>query len=143
MTSKFLFWFLVAILLTFSFPANGQQRPKLPRIGWLSAGSSSNEFPEKQALEGLRELGWIDGKTVTIDFRYAAGDSERLTQFAADLVRQKLDVIVTFSSGVAVAMKATGTIPVVFGTSQDPVRAGFVPSLAQPGNLTGVSFLTD
>ena len=144
MTSKSIFWFLIAIVLTFSFPANGQQRSKLPRIGWLSAGSSSNEFPEKQALDGLRELGWIDGKNVTIDFRYAAGNSERLSQQATELVNSNVDVIVTFSAGVAVSKQATATTPIVVGTSQDPVRAGYVTSLARPGgNLTGVTFLTD
>jgi putative ABC transport system substrate-binding protein len=144
MTAKSVFWLPIVILLTFSPAANGQQRSKLPRIGWLSAGASSTEFPEKQALDGLRELGWIDGKTATIDFRYAAGNSERLAQMATELVDLNVDVIVTFSAGVAVAKRATATIPIVFGTSQDPVRAGFVASLARPGsNLTGASFLTD
>ena len=144
MTSKSFFCLLIIVTLAFVSAANAQQPGKLPRIGWLSAGSSSAEFPEKQALEGLRELGWIDGKTVTIDFRYAAGNSERLAQLATELVDLKVDVIVTFSAGVAIAKKATATIPIVVGTSQDPVRAGFVASLARPGgNLTGVSFLTD
>ena len=144
MTSKSFFCLLIIVTLAFVSAANAQQPAKLPRIGWLSAGSSSAEFPEKQALEGLRELGWIDGKTVTIDFRYAAGNSERLAQLATELVDLKVDVIVTFSAGVAIAKKATATIPIVVGTSQDPVRAGFVASLARPGgNLTGVSFLTD
>ena len=144
MTSKSFVCLLIIVTLAFVSAANAQQPGKLPRIGWLSAGSSSAEFPEKQALEGLRELGWIDGKTVTIDFRYAAGNSERLAQLATELVDLKVDVIVTFSAGVAIAKKATATIPIVVGTSQDPVRAGFVASLARPGgNLTGVSFLTD
>jgi putative ABC transport system substrate-binding protein len=125
-------------------PTEPQQAKKVPRIGWLSAGSSPAEFPEKQALEGLRGLGWVEGKNVTIEYRHAGGNSERLAQAASELVRLNVDVIVTFSAGVAVARRATGTIPIVVGTSADPVRAGFVASLARPGgNLTGVTFLND
>jgi putative ABC transport system substrate-binding protein len=135
---------LCAMLLLLCSVAEAQQAKKIPRIGWLSAGSSSNEFPQKQALEGLRELGWIDSKNVVIEYRHAAGDAKRLAEFAAELVRLNVDVIVTFSAGVAVAKKATGTIPIVMQTSQDPVRSGIVASLARPGgNLTGVTFLTD
>jgi len=144
MASNLLVGLITTICLAFSSAAHAQQRSQLPRIGWLSAGASSNEFPEKQALDGLRELGWIDGKNVTIDFRYAAGNSERLSQQATELVNSNVDVIVTFSAGVAVSKQATATTPIVVGTSQDPVRAGYVTSLARPGgNLTGVTFLTD
>jgi len=112
-----------------------------------SAGSAPGplyiEFPEKHVLEGLRELGWIDGKTVTIDFPSAAGDCGRLAQLAADLVRLKIRRHCDIQLWGRHRKDSTGTIPVVFGTSQEPVRAGFVPSLAQPANLTGVSFLTD
>jgi putative ABC transport system substrate-binding protein len=135
---------LCAMLFALCGPAQAQQRKTLPRIGWLSSGSSSAEFPEKQALEGLRALGWVEGTNVVIEYRYAGGSAERLSQLAAELVRLNVDVIVTFSNGVAVAKRMTGTIPIVVGTSQDPVRAGFVDSLARPGgNLTGVTFLTD
>lgn len=138
---------IVALAVTFMLTGtsvHAQERNKLPRIGWLSAASSSAEFPEKQAFEELRAIRWVDGKNVTIDFRYAAGNLERLSQHASELVDLNVDVIVTFSAGVAIAKRATGTIPIVFGTSQDPVQAGFVASLARPGgNLTGVSFLTD
>jgi len=115
------------MLFALCVSVQAQQPPqKVPRIGWLSAGSSSAEFPEKQALEGLPELGWVEGKNVVIDYRYAKGSPQQLSQFAAELVQLKVDVIVTFSSGVALAKKATGTIPIVMGTSQDPVRTGFV-----------------
>lgn len=139
----------VALLLATFFPvavssARAQQGKPLARVGWLSSGSSSAEFPETQALEGLRDLGWIDGKNVAIDFRYAQGNSRRLSQFASELVQSKVDVIVTFSAGVAVAKKMTEAIPIVMGTSQDPVRTGFVASMARPGgNVTGITFLTD
>ena len=138
---------VVAVAIIFMLcgaTVHAQERKRQPRIGWLSAGSSSAEFPEKQALEELRALGWVDGRTATIEFRYAAGNSERLSRQATELVDLNVDVIVTFSAGVAIAKRATATIPIVFGTSQDPIRSGFVTSLARPGgNLTGVSFLTD
>ena len=144
MSGKIFFWLLAAVLLATVSHAQAQPGKPLPRIGWLSTGSSSAEFPEKQALEGLRDLGWAEGKNVVIEYRYARGNSERLLQLAAELAQLKVNVIVTFSTGVAVAKRATGTVPIVFATSQDPVRAGFVPSLARPGgNLTGVMFLTD
>ena len=144
MKRKIVIYLLTATLLSTAPFVQAQPAKKVPRIGWLSSGSSSAGFPEKQALEGLRGLGWAEGKNVVIEYRYAGGDPERLSQLASELVRLNVDVIVTFSSGVAVAKRATGTIPIVVGTSQDPVRAGFVDSLARPGgNLTGVTFLTD
>src|SRR5688572_22650015 len=125
-------------------PGQGQPAAKLPRIGWLSAGSSAAEYPDKPVLQDLRDLGWADGHNVVIEFRHAGGDPERLAQFAAELVDLQVDVIVTFSTGVAVAKRATETIPIVFQTSQDPVRAGLVVSWARPGrNLTGVTLLND
>lgn len=124
-------------------PSAGAQSAK-KRIGWLSAGSSASEFPERQVFEGLHALGWEEGKNALIEFRHARGDAERLAQFAAELARLNVDVIVTFSAGVPVAKRATATIPIVAQTSQDPVRAGIVASLARPGgNITGVTFLND
>jgi putative ABC transport system substrate-binding protein len=135
---------LSTVLAALCVSAEAQPTKRLPRIGWLSAASSSAEFPEKQALEGLRELGWAEGKNVIVEYRYAAGNPERLSQYASELVSLNVDVIVTFSAGVAAAKRASGNIPIVMGTSQDPVRTGFVASLARPGgNLTGMTFLTD
>ncbi len=131
-------------LYTIACVAAAQPAPRIPRIGWLSAGTSSNEFPQVQVIEGLREWGWIDGKNVVIEYRHAAGDAKRLRDFAAQLVQLNVDVIVTFSAGAAVAKKATGTIPIVMQTSQDAVRSELVASMARPGaNLTGITFLTD
>ena len=131
-------------LLAASRMAGAQPAGKVWRIGLLSTAASADEFPEKQTLEALRELGLVDGRNVVIEYRYAAGDSVRLMQYAAELVRLDVDVILTFSAGVGVAKKATQTIPIVFGTSQDPVRTGFVVSLGRPGgNLTGATYLTD
>jgi putative ABC transport system substrate-binding protein len=83
--------------------AQAEQPKQMPRIGWLSAATSANEFPEKQALEALREMGWVDGKNIVIEFRHTAGNSERLSQVAAELVQNNVEAIVTFSAGVAVA----------------------------------------
>lgn len=133
-----------ALILMIFVPAQAQQANKMPRIGWLSAGASVSEFPEKQTFEGLQALGWVNGKNVAIEFRHASGDGERLGQFATELVRLNVDLIITFSAGLAVAKRATSTIPIVAQTSQDPVRAGFVASLARPGgNITGITFLND
>ena len=136
--------FLAGIAVLAASPASAQTPGKLPRMGVLSAASSSAEFPEKQTLQALRELGWAEGKNVVIEYRYAAGDPVQLSQLASELVSLKVDVIVTFSAGVGAAKRATGTIPIVFGTSQNPVGMAYVASLARPGgNLTGVTFLTD
>ena len=117
---------------------------RMPRIGVLSAGRSSSEFPEKQTLESLQKLGWVDGKSAGIEYRYAGGDPKLLARFASELVQLKVDVIVTFSGGVGAAKAATATIPIVFGTSQNPVGMAYVASLARPGgNITGVTYLTD
>ena len=95
-------------------------------------------------MAALRSSGWAGKRGLVIEFRHAAGNAERLAQMAAELTALKVDAIVTFSAGVAVARRATTTIPIVMQTSQDPVRAGLVASLARPGgNLTGVTFLTD
>jgi putative ABC transport system substrate-binding protein len=144
MTRKLFCLALSAMLFALCVPAQAQPVKKIPRLGCLSAGSSSAEFPEKQALEGLWGLGWADGKNVVIEYRYAGGSAERLSQLASELVQLNVGVMVTFSGEVAVAKRATKTIPIVVGTSQDPVRTGYVTSLARPGgNLTGVTFLTD
>jgi ABC-type uncharacterized transport system substrate-binding protein len=88
----------------------------------------------------LRELGWIDGRTVTIEYRWAEGRSERYTEIAAEFVRLKVDVIVTVGGAVAAAKQATTLIPIVFAVALDPVGSGFVASLARPGhNATGLS----
>ncbi len=142
--AKLILLCLPAVWALPSVSAQAQQSKSLPRIGWLSAGTSSVEFPEKQALDGLRTFGWIEGKNIAIEYRYAAWNPERLAPLAAELVGLKVDIIVTFSGGVAAAKRTTVSTPIVIATSQDPVRAGFVSSLARPGgNITGVTFLND
>ena len=135
---------LGAVALAAPIRSFAQPQGKLPRIGLLSLAANGAQFPEKQALEGLRELSWIDGKNVVIEYRYASGDPVLLTQYAAELVNLKVELMLTFSASVGIAKKATSTIPVVFGTSQNPVGMAYVATLARPGgNLTGLTYLTD
>ena len=132
---------LGAIFLTRSFPSAAQQPARIPRIGILSPTSSSFYFGPVEAFrQRLRELGYVEGKNIVIEYRYAEGKLERLPELAAELVRLKVDVIVTAGSGVLAAKKASATIPIVFGAASDPVGTGIVSSLARPGgNITGLS----
>lgn len=135
---------LVALAALATARGAGGQAGLPRRIGLLSMAASAAEFPERQTLDALRALGLVDGSNVVVDPRYAGGDAAVLAQHATELVRLKVDVMLTFSAGVGAAKRATDAIPIVFGTSQDPVRAGFVASLARPGgNLTGATYLTD
>jgi putative ABC transport system substrate-binding protein len=91
-------------------------------------------------VQRLRELGWIEGRNVVVEYRWAEGQEERFAEIAAELVRMKVDVIATSGGGVRPAMQATSLIPIVFGVANDPVGSGFVASLARPGgNVTGLS----
>ena len=135
---------LTVFLLTVS-SAGAQQAGKVPRIGFLdnSTASSIAVFLEAFRQE-LSKLGWIEGKNITIEYRFAEQKNERLPELAADLVRLKVDLIVT-SGGTTplAAKKATSTIPIVMTQSTDPVREGLVASLALPGgNVTGLSGLS-
>ena len=123
--------------------AQAQQAAKVPRIGLLRIGSPPNPFLEA-FRQGLKELGYIEGKNITIEYRWAEGKEDRLPDLAADLVRLKVDVIaVGGSTAILAVMKATRTIPVVMGAASDPVGSGFVASLARPGgNITGLSLLS-
>ena len=121
--------------------AHAQQAAKLPTIGFLSPASPSSWNSWANAFtRRLRELGWIEGHTVAIEYRWAEGRSERYAEFAAEFVRLKVDVIVTAGSAGAATKQATSTIPIVLVVSSDPVGDGFVMSLARPGgNITGLS----
>jgi putative tryptophan/tyrosine transport system substrate-binding protein len=118
------------------------------RIGFLSSGSapSRTTFDPAAALwQRLRELGYMEGANLVIEYRFAEGRPERLNELAAELVRLNPDVIVTRASGAALAAKkATGTIPIVMAGSLDPVREGTMASLARPGgNVAGMIFASD
>jgi putative ABC transport system substrate-binding protein len=119
-----------------------QQSPKLPTIGFLGAASPEIAGQWVAAfVRRLNELGWIEGKTVVIEYRWAEADAERYSEIAAELAGMKVDVIVTWASApVLAAKKATSLIPIVFAAQMDPVGAGVVASLARPGgNVTGMS----
>jgi putative ABC transport system substrate-binding protein len=123
------------------------QQSRLPTIGFLGASTASaSEEGERlpALLQRLKELGWVEGRTVGIEYRWAGGRSERLAEFAAELVRRKVDVVVTYSTPAVIAVKqSTSVIPIVFAGVGDPVGAGLVASLARPGaNATGVSIQT-
>ena len=118
-----------------------QPRGKQPTIGFLGATTASNWSDWTAAfLQRLRELGWIDGRTVAIEYRWAEGREERFAEIAAEFVRLKVDVILTAGAAVPAAKRATSVIPIVFGVDGDPVGRGLVASLARPGgNVTGLS----
>src|SRR5512138_1880065 len=127
---------LGAMLVALSFPAEAQQPEKIPRIGYITRVGST---PSKAFLQGLRDLGYIEGKNILIEFRTTKGKSERLPELAAELVRLKVDVIVADTAGeVSAAKNATATIPIVMRAVADPISLGLVASLAHPGgNITG------
>lgn len=119
-----------------------QQSGKLPTVGFLVAGTPSSHGRWVNAfVDRLRELGWIDGRTFAIECRWAEGQTERGAAFAAELVQQKVDVIVADGTAIARAAKqATSVIPIIFSASGDPVGTGLIASLAHPGgNVTGLS----
>jgi putative ABC transport system substrate-binding protein len=134
------------LLLAYSIPAAAQQPKKVPRIGYLSNTDPAGESSRAQAIRlALRERGYIEGQNITTEFRYAEGRQDRYPELATELVRLKVDIIVVAGGGVVqAAMNATKTIPIVMtGAGRDPVEAGFVRSLANPGgNVTGFTNLT-
>jgi putative ABC transport system substrate-binding protein len=144
MKDLFVSFTLSAILLTFfGLPAEAQKQTKIPRIGILRAGAPPKDGASDAFLQGLRALGYVDGKNILFEIRYAEGNRERLRDFAIELVQLKVDAIFTGSSPAIFALKqATKTIPVVIVSSTDPIRAGIVASLAHPGgNITGMSLI--
>ena len=135
---------LCAMLYALCLPAQAQQPKKVPRIGCLYAGSPSTQSDRIEAFRhGLRELGYVEGKNIIIEYRHAEGKLDRLPALAAELVRLKVDIIITGGAPATVAAKeATSTIPIVMTQVGDPVGTGFVASLARPGgNITGLSTL--
>ena len=127
---------------TWPLAARAQQPAQLPTIGFLGASTPAIMGQWVAAfVQRLRELGWIEGRTIAIEYRWAEGRSARANEIAAEFVRLKVDVIVTHSAELVVAAKqATSVIPIVFGLAADPVGSGLVASLARPGgNVTGLS----
>jgi putative ABC transport system substrate-binding protein len=140
MNRKFVVFVLATTLLTTVSFAEAQQTKKIPRIGFLGSGSASTHKVLLDAVrQGLRELGYIEGQNIAIEYRYAEGKAERFADLATELVRLRLDVIVTTGTQVTLAVKqASSTIPIVVAGASDLVGAGLVASLARPGgNVTG------
>jgi putative ABC transport system substrate-binding protein len=122
--------------------AHSQETGKVPTIGFLGSDASFFSSWTAAFVERLRELGWIEGRTITIEYRWSEGRPERVAEIAAEFVRLEVDVIVT-AGGAAVELKrATSVIPIVFAVATDPLGSGLVDSLARPGgNVTGLSNL--
>ena len=138
---------LFALLFALWLPAEAQQPGKIPRIGYLSITDAATDSPRAEGIRlALREIGYIEGQNIAIEYRYAEGKNDRLPGLATELVRLKVDIIVVAAGDMTIqaAKNATKTIPIVMmGQGSDPVRAGHVESLARPGgNVTGLTRLT-
>jgi putative ABC transport system substrate-binding protein len=136
---------VATLVLVLGFAAQAQQQPKFPRIGFLTNNSSTGLAAADEAFrQGLRSLGYVEGKSLVTEYRYGEGKVGRLAEMAAELVRLKVDVIVTGGPTASRAAKeATSTIPIVMASDPDPVANGFVASLARPsGNITGLATLS-
>jgi putative ABC transport system substrate-binding protein len=144
MKKKITIFTLSAMLFALCYSAEAQQAAKIPRIGYLNAGSSSDNTDFNAFRQRLRELGYADGKSIVIDSRNADGDQERLNRFAQELAHLNVDVIVTPGPiPTRLAKAATSTIPIVMAQDSDPIGNGFIASLARPGgNITGLSRLS-
>ena len=134
---------MATFFLTSAALAEAQQPTRIPRIGILITASASVYSAWVEAFrQRLREHGYVEGKNIVIEYRYAEGKLERLPDLAAELVRLKVDVIVTTGLAVSAAKNASATIPIVFTAAGDPVGSGLVSSLARPGgNITGLSLM--
>jgi putative tryptophan/tyrosine transport system substrate-binding protein len=125
---------LAAMLLSLSFSVEAQQAGKTFRIGLLDSGTASGSAVLVDAFrQELSKLGWIEGKNISVDYRFVEGQRERVAELAADLVRLKVDlIVVTGVQSALAAKKATTTMPIVFASAPDPVGLGLVASLARP-----------
>ena len=145
MTTKIILWLLVTVLLTTFSVAEAQQAVKIYRIGYLLSGSPIGSARLLEAFrQGMRDFGYIEGKDFIIEARWGEGDDRRLPALAANLVRLNVDIIVAAPTAPALAAHgATKSIPIVVAHMSDPVEAGLVANLAQPGgNVTGLRSLT-
>src|SRR6266481_1083837 len=139
---------LVALALALFRLADAQQVKKVPRIGYLVSSDPITESTGSEGIrQALRELGYIEGQNIVIEYRYAEGKLERVPELAAELVRLKVDLILVRGGfgPIQAAKNATKTIPIVMGSSTvNPVEAGLVQSLARPGgNVTGITNLSE
>jgi putative tryptophan/tyrosine transport system substrate-binding protein len=123
-------------------PAGGQQAGKVYRVGFLTSGTPGVYARSLEGFKlGLRELGYVEGQNIVVDYRFGEGSNERAHELAAELVRSNVDIIVASAYGAFAAKKATTSIPIVFLAITDPIRFGYVSSLARPGgNMTGLTY---
>jgi putative ABC transport system substrate-binding protein len=145
MIAKTVCCILIAAVLAVTYPAAAQQPGKSPRVGVLVPGTKSAFALRVGAFrQGLRELGYVEGQNIVVEYRYGDGSMDRLFDLASDLIRAKADVIVTASApGVLAAKKASGTIPIIFAGITDPIASGVVANFARPGgNVTGLTNLS-
>jgi ABC-type uncharacterized transport system substrate-binding protein len=148
MSGKMFVWLLTTLLLTTASAAHAQQPRKIPRIGYLSTVDAARDSSRADTIRlALRDLGYIEGHNITIEYRYAEGRVDRFSELATELVRLKVDMILLAGGFrvVRAAKNATKTIPIVMmGGGLDPVEAGLVEGLARPGgNVTGIASLSD
>ena len=146
MNTRIALWLLATVLLTTAPAAEAQQPKKVPRLGYLSPSDPATESARAETIRlALRELGYIEGQNIAIEYRYAQTKRERLPELVAELVGLKVDIIVVAGGSIFIeaAMNATKTIPIVMvGAGVDPVTAGYVDNLAHPGgNVTGITNL--
>lgn len=143
MNTKFFFSVAFSLILASFYSVAAQQPPKVRKIGFLvsSTGPSASPALFDGFRQGMRELGYIDGGNIVIEYRSAAGGT-RLTELATELIQERVEVIVGAGPGANAAKRATGTLPIVFFYSGDPIEAGFIDSLVRPGrNMTGITWL--
>src|SRR5215475_6062644 len=143
--NRILLWLLTLLLLGIGTFAEAQQQKKIPRIGILLPNPPTVSPQLLKAFQqGLRELGYVEGENIVIEYRFGEGKSERYPYLAAELVQLKVDVIVTSSTPAIESVKnATSTIPIVMAASADPVGSGLIASLDRPGgNITGLAMLS-
>ena len=138
-------WLTVMLILSLALAprlVEAQQAGKASKIGYLSASTPQRSPTLKSFLQGLHDLGYVEGRDFVMEYRWAEGHADRLPALAADLVRAQVDVIVTAGTPATyAAMQATKTIPIVFGSAGAVVEKGIVASLARPGgNVTGLTF---
>ena len=142
MRSKILWTFLGMALVAAGSLAQAQQPKKVPRLGYLAAVSATADAPRLEAFrQGLRDLGYVEGQSILIDYRHESEDLQRLPMLAAELVRLDVDLLVTVTTNAAqAARKATSTVPIVFMGVTDPISTGLAETLARPGgNSTGIT----
>ena len=146
MRKRTLSWLMPCLMLAFVHPAQAQQAKKVPRIGFVSGvgDPTTPGFQVEAFRQGLRDLGYIEGKNILVEYRYVEGKLDRIPSLVAELVQLKVDVFATGNlAAIRAAKQATKTIPIIMVTSEDPVATGLVDSLARPGgNVTGLTRLT-